>query len=228
MQTWHNWSLFEKILCLSSTVILLATGLIFQSSWPVFIASLAGVWTTFLIAKGKVSGQVIGLVTISLYIFTSWQQQYYGEVLIYALVMLPLRLWSIFTWSTHQNKKEKTIKIYRLAKKDWQTLAWLFCLALFDTYFLLKAFNTNQLASSTFAAVTGVFAIYLLAKRSKQGFSFFIANDLIRISLWLSPVIHGDWSVLPMALSCLIFLINDSYGLYNWTKLEKKQHLAQN
>lgn len=48
-------------------------------------------------------------------------------------------------------------------------------------------------------------------------------NDIILMVLWGIPVISGNFILLPMVCNPIINFINDSYGFYNWKKLEKEQ-----
>lgn len=94
---------------------------------------------------------------------------------------------------------------------------------LWGGYFLLKALNTNELIVSTLSIVDNIFAVYLLARRSKYGFISYIINDLILIALWGIPVIQGNWLLLPMLINPIVNLINDTYGVINWTRMQKSQ-----
>lgn len=60
-------------------------------------------------------------------------------------------------------------------------------------------------------------------KNKRQYLCFFILNDIILMLLWGIPVIQGNIFLLPMLFNPIINLINDSYGFYNWEKLEKIQ-----
>lgn len=221
-----NWAAFEKyLLSISLTIIIILT-ILTKSDWLVTICSISGVIMTLLLAKGKVSGQIIGIATITLYTILALFQKYYGEIIIYIGIMLPLRIVGIILWLKHQNKKDDAITIRKLDKKEWIWTLFLLVITTFGFYFLLKAFNINQLIISTISAATGVFASYFLAIRNKHGFTFFIINDLIRFVLWIIPSIKGNWSLLPIAITCLIYFVNDSYGLYNWQKIEKEQEVT--
>ena len=90
-------------------------------------------------------------------------------------------------------------------------------------YFLLDAFNTNELIVSTISVLASLLAIYLQIRRSRFSFSFYMINDIILIVLWGIPVINGNMILLPMVCNPIINFINDSYGFYNWKKLEKEQ-----
>lgn len=51
----------------------------------------------------------------------------------------------------------------------------------------------------------------------------YIVSDLIQIVLWGTPVLQGNMLVLAMLLKPFVNLIIDSYGMINWTILQRKQ-----
>ena len=66
--------------------------------------------------------------------------------------------------------------------------------------------------------ITSLMATYLIVRRNKYSFLFYVANDVILILLWGMPVIQGNLLLLPMLIDPVILLINDSYGLKNWNE----------
>ena len=90
-------------------------------------------------------------------------------------------------------------------------------------YYLLKAFNTNNVLVSTFSIVASLIATYLTARRSEHGFIGFIINDIILIFLWGIPVLTGNLAIIPVVLCPILLLINDIYGAYNWKKIKNEQ-----
>ena len=91
------------------------------------------------------------------------------------------------------------------------------------TYFLLKSFNTNALIVLTISVMTSLTAVYFQIRRSSCVFYSYIVNDFVLITLWVIPLIYRDIEVIPMIFNPIFNLLNDSYGVYNWKKLEIKQ-----
>ena len=85
-------------------------------------------------------------------------------------------------------------------------------------YFVLKYFHTSQLMVSSFSMITSLVATYLIVRRNKYSFAFFIGNDIILIILWGIPVLQGDFSLLPIIIENIVLLMNDAYGLKNWNE----------
>ena len=174
-------------------------------------------------AKGKNLGQIFGLIITILYSIVSFRNKFYGEVMIYLIIMLPMYIIGIFSWIKHRNKETDSVEVNRISKKEWIIVATIFITIFVGIYYLLKAFNTNELIVSTISVLASLFATYLQIRRSRFSFSFYMINDIILMVLWGIPVISGNMILLPMVLNPIINFINDSYGFYNWKKLEKEQ-----
>ena len=223
MKLLKDWSNFEKILLFGSIIIVSIVGIAFKSDVLTVSCSIVGIITALLLAKGKNLGQVFGLLITILYSIVSYKNKYYGEVLIYALLMLPMYVIGIFTWINHKSEKTDSVEINSIKKKEWIIVSVISIGVFIGIYYLLKAFNTNELIVSTLSVLASLFAVYLQIRRSKYSFGFYLINDIILMFLWGIPVLHGSYILVPMLLNPTINFINDTYGFYNWKKTEKIQ-----
>ena len=174
-------------------------------------------------AKGKNLGQLLGILITLLYSILSFKNKYYGEVLIYVFLMLPMFVVGTFSWIKHQNKKTNSVEINNIKAKEWIIVSIIFIGVFIGIYYVLKAFNTNELIVSTASVLASLFAVYLQVRRSKYSFSFYIVNDIILFILWGTPVFKGNYTLIPMLLNPVFNFINDLYGFYYWRKTEKIQ-----
>ena len=218
-----DWNKLEKTLLFGSIILVSLIAIIFKSDLLTTICSIEGIITALLLAKGKNLGQIFGVIITILYSIVSFRNKFYGEVIIYIVLMLPMYIIGIISWARHQNKKTNTVDVNKIDSKEWFLVFITSVIVFIGIYFLLKSFNTNELIVSTISVVASLFAVYLQIRRSRFSFSFYIINDLILIVLWGIPVILGNLLILPMVFNPTINLINDSYGVYNWKKLEKRQ-----
>jgi len=223
-----NWTRFEKILLISSVLLISLVGIIFKADLLTTICSIVGVITALLLAKGKNSGQIFGLLIVALYSIVSFKNGFYGEVIIYLCIMLPMYIIGIISWIRHQNKDTDTVEVNKIEIKEWIIVLIASIICFIGIYFLLKAFNTKELFISSISVIDSLFAIYLGVRRSKYSFHFYVFNDLILILLWGMPVISGEIILIPMVFNPIINLINDIYGIHNWKKLEMVQNNVKN
>lgn len=217
-----DWNKFEKTLLFVSIILISISGIINKSEILTIITSFLMIICALTQAKGKVISQFIGVIAIILYSIVAFKNQYYGEVIIYVLVLLPMYIVGIYSWITNKNETTNTVNQNDLSKKELIILGILDVLLFGILYFILKYFNTNQIIVSTLSMLASLMANYLIVRRNKYSFLFYIINDLILIILWGIPVLQGDFTLIPILIDPILLLINDSYGWKNWNKNEKE------
>ena len=89
-------------------------------------------------------------------------------------------------------------------------------------YFILKTLGTANLAVSTLSVATSFLASSLMLLRSSYYAVAYAANDIVLIVLWILASLK-DITYLPMVANFLVFLVNDIYGFWSWSRREKKQ-----
>ena len=218
-----NWTKLENSLLFGSIIIVSLIGIIYKSDLLTMSCSIVGIITALLLAKGKNLGQFFGVLITLLYSVVSFKNKFYGEVIIYIFLMLPMYIVGIISWIKHQNKATNSVEINKITNREWIIIFIVTVIIFIAVYFLLKIFNTSEILVSTFSVIASLFAVYLQIRRSRFSFYFYVINDLILIILWGIPVVKGNFLLLPMLFNPIINLINDSYGIINWRNLEKIQ-----
>ena len=215
-----DWTRFEQILLLGSLITIITAGIFCKSNILTIVCSVTGIFVALTQAKGKVISQFIGLILVVLYSILSYQNKYYGEVLIYIFIMFPLFISGIISWIKNIDKETNTVIENKLNKKEWIILILISVILFIGLYNLLKYFNTSQLFVSTLSMVMSLFATYLVVRRSKYGFLFYICNDIILFILWGIPVISGNVLLMPMLFNPIINFVNDCYAWKSWNERE--------
>lgn len=224
----NDWTKFEIALLSTSLITVILSGIVCSSTLLTTICSITGILCAINQARGKIISQFIGLILVALYSIVSFQNKFYGEVLIYIFIMLPLFISGIISWIKNLNKETNIVNPNELTKKEWIILTIISIILFIGLYYLLKYFNTSQLFVSTLSLVTSLFATYLVARRSKYGFLFYIGNDIILFILWGTPIIQGNIALIPMLVNQIINFINDSYAWKCWNKRENIKEVQKN
>lgn len=218
-----DWNLFEKLYLFVGIVVEILTSIIFNGTIIDSLYTITYLTTAILMSKGKVESYFIGIISVFFYGIVSYNQGYYGELLITIFLTFPMMIIGIISWLKHQDKDEDVVIISSLSKKEI-VFAFSSQLILFWVYyFLLKAFNTDLLMISSLSIVTSVLATYFEARRSELSLFCYVANDLILITLWMIPIINGDTSLISVLIGPMLLLVNDIYGSYNWKRLKDIQ-----
>lgn len=218
-----EWTLFEKILWFSSLFLVVLVGIVFRANIYALMYTLVDFTAILLLAKGKWLGQILGLISCFLYIYVSWQSKYYGEILVCIFLLFPMYIGGLISWLKHHNNQTDTVEVNKIKLKEWISIAILVLPIFLGIYKLLEILETDELFISSISIITSLIPMYLSFRRSKYYFYFYFINDIVVIILWGALVLKGNLLLLPMVFNPAINLLNDSYGIYNWCKLEKIQ-----
>ena len=214
----------EIILWCSSVLMIFLSFIISQDSGYLgFISSLIGVTALILCAKGNPLGQVFMIVFCCMYTYISYTFSYYGEMITYACMSLPMAAVSLISWLRHPFKGNKAeVKVNRLKGKEYIGMLVLTVVVTIVFYYILRAFNTANLIPSTFSVTTSFAAAYLTYRRSPYYALWYVANDIVLIILWTLAAMK-DISYVSVIICFVTFLANDIYGFISWRKMEKRQ-----
>lgn len=214
----------EIALWLCSVTLILASFAVFGANGILVpIASLIGVTSLIFCAKGHPAGQGLMVLFSLIYGIISYNFTYYGEMLTYVGMTMPMAAVSMISWLRnpyHGNRSE--VRVNLLRKKEYLIMALLAFAVTVLFYFILKYFNTANLLPSTISVTTSFTAVYLTARRSHYYALAYAANDVILIILW-SMASFSDVSYVPVTVCFAAFLVNDLYGFMSWRKMAQRQ-----
>lgn len=219
----EDWNKFELSFLICGLIISIVSSILFGGTIIDTLYTSLYLITALLMSKGKVECYFVGFVSVFFYGIVSYNQGYYGELIITTFLTFPIMIIGIISWLRHQDKEEDTVIISSLSKKEI-TIVLLSQLVLFWVYyFILKVFNTDLLVISSISVLTSVLASYFEARRSELSLFCYVANDLVIITLWLIPILNGQTELISVLVGPILLLINDIYGSYNWKRLKKNQ-----
>ncbi len=183
------------------------------------IASCVGVTSLIFAAKGNVWSQVLMILFSILYGIISWQFRYWGEMMTYLGMTMPMAIWSTITWIKNPSENGKEVEIQQLTKKH---VVLLFVSAVLVTtlfYLILDALKTPNIVFSTISVTTSFLAAALTMLRSSYYAMGYAANDIVLIVLWLLAAMHEP-RYLSVIIIFVLFLFFDVYGFISWKKRE--------
>ena len=201
--------------------VLLAFALVDRGNGLTLAASLIGVTSLIFNAKGNPVGQVLMVVFSLLYGVISWQVAYYGEMITYLGMTMPMAVAALVSWLRHPYQGNRAeVQVDRLREGEWLMVSLLTAVVTAAFFFILRAFRTAGL--STLSVTTSFVAVYLTARRNPWYAVAYAANDCVLISLWLLAAIW-DRSCLSVAVCFCAFLVNDLSGFLCWQKMHRRQ-----
>ena len=220
----NYFSKSEIILWILETVLIITFFCIFdRSGFLNLIASLIGITALIFCAKGNPVGQALVIVFSIIYGIIAFGFSYYGEMLTYLGMTAPMAVISLVSWVKHPNGENRSeVKIRSLKKLDVIIMIPSTIIVTVAFYFILRAFGTANLLTSTISVTTSFAAAYLAYKRSPYYAIAYILNDIVLIVLWSFAAIE-DISYLSVIICFVAFFINDVYTFISWKRMQKKQ-----
>lgn len=183
------------------------------------IAAWIGITSLIFAAKGNVWSQILMIVFSILYGIISWQFHYWGEMITYLGMTMPMAIWSTITWIKNPSKSGKEVAIQRLNKKHIIGIVFFSIIITAAFYYILYAFDTPNIVFSTISITTSFIAACLAMLRSSYFALAYASNDIVLIILWgLASV--KNLAYIPVAVNFVIFFFNDMYGFISWKKRE--------
>ena len=218
------FSKMERILWSVSVIFIIGSFYIFdRESYLTLIASLIGVTSLIFNAKGNPIGQALMIAFSLLYGVISYTFAYYGEMITYLGMTMPMAFFALVAWLKNPYKGNKAeVKVNSIGKTE-QVLMWLLTVdvtVLF--YFILKYFSTANIIPSTLSVTTSFLAVYLTFRRCPTFALAYAANDIILIVLWVLASLT-DIRYISVVVCFVAFLFNDIYGFISWQRMKKRQ-----
>ena len=213
-----NFTKKEWILWIASLFIVVLSNLLTADfDLLTLLAALVGVTSLIFAAKGNVWAQILMIVFSILYGIISYRFRYWGEMITYLGMTLPMAVWSTITWMRHPSEAEVDIRILHRTQALWITVSC--AVVTFVFYLILKALDTPNIVFSTISVVTSFLAAALTMLRSSYYALGYAANDIVLIVLWTLASLENP-AYLPVVVNFAIFFFNDMYGFLNWKRRE--------
>lgn len=223
----NYFNLTEKLIWSISVIVIIVSFFLFENDgYLTLVASLIGVTSLIFCAKGNPFGQFLMIIFAIIYSIISFSCQYYGEMMTYLGMSLPMAAFSLVSWLKNPfNGNKSEVAVNKITFKEIIFMSFLTLVVTIVFYFILKYFNTANLIPSTFSVSTSFLAAYLTFRRSPYYALAYASNDVVLIVLWVSASFK-DISYLSVVICFVVFLVNDLYGFISWLRMMKRQEKA--
>lgn len=218
-----EWALFAS----SVTLIIISFAVFDRQNYLTLAASLVGAAALIFNAKGNPIGQALMIIFSVLYGIISYACAYYGEMITYLGMTMPMAIVSLIIWLKNPFKgKRSQVEINHIKGREWLLLAALTIVVTVAFYFILSVLNTANIIPSTISVATSFAAAYLTFRRTPWFSLLYAANDVVLIVLWVLATLE-DISYVSVIVCFAMFLVNDLYSFINWRKMQRMQKLAR-
>ena len=215
--TKKEWCLWLSSLC----VVIISNVFTEKVDLITMVAACVGITSLVFAAKGNVWAQILMVVFSILYGIISWRFRYWGEMITYLGMTMPMAIWSTITWIKNPAPNGKEVEIQSLTIKHIIGIILGEIVTTVVFYLILKALNTPNIVFSTISISTSFLAATLTMLRSSYYALGYASNDIVLIILWSLASIKNP-VYMPVVVNFTIFLFNDIYGFICWKKRESE------
>ena len=214
----------EIVLWCSSVVLIVLSFYSFdRTNYLTLVASLVGVTSLIFNAKGNPFGQFLMVIFSLLYGIISFTFSYYGEMITYLGMTMPMAIFALISWLRNPyNGNKAEVKVNTIGEKEMVLMWLLTAIITVMFYLILEHFNTANILPSTLSVTTSFLAVYLTFRRSPYFALAYAANDIVLIILWILASLY-DVRYVSVVVCFVAFLVNDIYGYLSWQKMKKRQ-----
>lgn len=183
-----------------------------------------------LAARGNRVGLLLNTISMGMYVYVSFVNQVWGEVIINLLLYIPLEIMGFFKWKqASEGNSSNMLVINKFTTKGYLLLGLVILGATGAIFSVLHfGFKQNFAIFNALAIATGVIGNVVRNKRYIETWFVFIICNLAGIALWACEAFAGgggvSLSVLPLMLSYTSTLTNDFNGWAIWGAMRKKQN----
>lgn len=217
----------KRLWCGSALLILLAFVLFDRQSYVTGLASLVGVTSLLFNAKGHPLGQGLMVLFSLLYGGISFGLRYYGEMLTYLGMTMPMAVCALISWVRNPYEGGGgEVKVNTLRRREVLGMLALSGVVTAGFYVVLKYFQTANLLPATISVTTSFLAVYLTFRRSPYFALAYAANDLVLILLW-ALASREEIRYLSVVVCFMAFLVNDIYGFLCWQNRKQAQSVPR-
>lgn len=183
------------------------------------VSACVGITSLIFAAKGNVWAQILMVIFSILYGLISWQFRYWGEMITYIGMTMPMAVWSTITWIKNPSESGQEVAIQKLTRKHVAGIAAAGVIVTAVFYMILKALDMPNILFSTISITTSFLAASLTMFRSSYYALGYASNDIILIVMWVLASIENP-AYIPVVVNFIIFFFNDMYGFVSWKRRE--------
>ena len=183
-----------------------------------------------LAARGKRIGLLLNTISMAMYVYVSFTNEVWGEVIMNTCMYIPLEIYGFFKWKQASEGNSSNVLIIN----KFTPLGYVYCtlavigvtLGIFSI--LHFGFRQDFAIFNALMIATGVIGNVVRNKCFIETWFIYVICNLAGIMMWACEAFFGgggiSLSVLPLMLSYTSTLTNDFNGWAIWGIMRKKQN----
>ena len=215
----------SKVWMIASLIIITVLSIITNSSIIQIVAAICGVIYVFGTATENRYGQLFGMVNSGLYGIIMFNNKIFGTAIYDFIYCIPIQIYTFINWGKNKQGEEKT-KVSTYTKSQRAIILLLTILLVSIYCIIVTKFNFQFALIDGISIILGVVGLYMTSKKKLEQWYVFIVSNIAMFVLWSIKTVE-DISNLPMLLMWIIYFVNNSYGLFSWSRKIKLENNEQ-
>ena len=208
---------YEKIGIILIYALLLFNAYVMHDSRIAVASAFCGITYTILAGKGNPLCYLIGLTGSAFYVYLSFLNGFWGNLLLYALYFIPMQIIGFFKWN--KNLKHDKYEIVKTCLDKKENLV-LFSVILFVSLIfmlILWYFGDTNPVIDALTTVFSVLGMYLTVRRAIEQWYVWAGVNLLSFVMWLAIAVQGA-KVYSTVLMWFVYFLLAVYFYKHWKK----------
>lgn len=181
------------------------------------ISAICGITYTVFAGYGTPVCYLFGITGSGFYIFLSFQNALWGNLLLYLLYYIPMQILGFFKWREHLKQGKNEIVKISISKKESLIITGLCVLAsLIMTLILYYLKDTHPILDGI-TTVVSIGGMYLTVKRALEQWVAWMVVNALSLVMWLKVALSGE-RVYSTVMMWAVYLFLAFYFYFEWKK----------
>ena len=206
--------------------LILINAIIVKDNPIAVISAFCGILYTIIAGKGKISCYFFGLSGSWCYVWLSFLNSLWGNMLLYLCYYIPMQILGIFKWKKHLKKDTKEIVKTRLSNKNRIILLFIGVLGSIITSIILHCFHDKSPIADGITTFLSVLGMYLTVRRAIEQWVIWMVVNGISALMWINLVLHGT-KTYSTVIMWVVYFVLAIYFYFEWKKVLNKNEISQ-
>lgn len=222
----NGWKKIEIIGLFTVLTLILINAIIVKDNPIAVISAFCGILYTIIAGKGKISCYFFGLSGSWCYVWLSFLNSLWGNMLLYLCYYIPMQILGIFKWKKHLKKDTKEIVKTRLSNKNRIILLFIGVLGSIITSIILHYFHDKSPIADGITTFLSVLGMYLTVRRAIEQWVVWMVVNGISALMWINLVLHGI-KTYSTVIMWVVYFVLAIYFYFEWKKFLNKNEISQ-
>lgn len=212
-----GWKIYE-VIGLFAVLSFIFINAFFVKDNPIAVCSaVCGILYTTIAGKGKISCYFFGLMGSWCYIWLSFSNALWGNMLLYLCYYIPMQVLGIFKWRKHLQTKSREIIKTKLSMPERFKLIIIGILGSIASIFILAYLNDKSPVIDGITTFLSILGMYFTVKRCIEQWLIWIVVNGLSFIMWIDLVMHGERAYSTVIMWGVYFILA-IYFYFTWRK----------